>query len=711
MSLGLLAKDSIQDLEALGREAERAEEKWMKSANGTLETTSERSNEEASSFASVENGDLLLLETTTSDPNGSNHLAETITTSSTVTAGANPQQPEDDNNGIHQQYSGFRSQYDASLLFYQDDYYDYYSPDTFAPDLFMATNTKTATSSSTLERPNRWWCCIFPWMIISQTQMSTQQQSLPKSHSEAAATSENYSETATSRAAVVLESEDEDDGELSTSSSALGERLSEKERQAVLARLGLGQPDEIIAPSDHHRSTSSVAEDNNKQKLHHQQQQQSLSDHSMRSISAKKGLLNGIPVYDMSPLMQEEPEPHLCSALEINNSRDQKASQLKGILKNRRTTLNSIMKNGIIPMNGSYNDSSELSSTTTGPHRRRSLFPTYETRPKSSTNKSVSFAPMARVVTVKSRNDMTDSEKSDIWWQRSDYEDFRKTGRIITRAMLEGGSEIWLNASSHESSSSSAKPNENKDRAANDAAAVTEDKWWHKFGHSRRGLEHVVSMEEGRQRQANVKNAIRCVLDEQARQKLYNRVDAEKLRNVSLNHTSWARDLALAAGASDADAVESSFAADRRSREFFLSKMVKSSPSTNKIRGKMPQFMQPPIPSGATATTGANARTYIQQQLDANTTAQLRFRRRKVSPLDPSRSTAPALLTKEIMDKNNESCEPLHDPKPEEKHHKSMAEQAAGFSASTEEKVNMAAVLSGLGAGLTVNEKAKAKIT
>jgi hypothetical protein len=736
MSLGLLAKDSVLDLEALGRGAvERADDKGFLQKQHQP-TTSSSSSSIRSQQQEKNVGD-------------NNLLAATTTT--TV---ANPQQPEEENGQHHSNhpYAGFHSNYDASLLFYHDDYYNYYPHDAlYASDnVPVANNIKKTT--------NTWWCCLFPWMQQSQppSLSSSSSSSQPmnslsavenkkekntlrlenknRKKNDCARTTTTTATTTTSTAVVVVEEKDfdDDDEELSTSSSALGERLSEKERQVLLARLGLALPEpdrriHITHHHDHHHNAEEINNNNisssyhqQQNKLHHPQQQQqqqqhpfktgeggsSSSDHSHRSMISTKGLLNGIPVYDTSPLMQEEESCVNSAVLETNDE-----SKLKGILKNRRTVSNSVMKNGVIPNDSSSSDNGSSSALALAT-RRRSLFPSYEKRPKSSAddNKSVLFAPMARVVTVKSRNDMTELEKSDIWWQRSDYEDFRKTGRIITRAMLEGGSEIWLaasnNGSSSSSSSSSAKAHENSD------ATATGDKWWHKFGHSRRGLEHVVSMEEGRQRQANVKNAIRCVLDEQARQKLYNRVDPEKLRNVALNHTYWARDLALAAGASDADAVESSFAADRRSREFFLSKMVKSSPHTNKIGGKLPQFMQPTIPHGVPSAAVANARNYnIQQQLDANTTAQIRFRRRgKVTPLDPSRS--PALsATKDLMEKGTESCEPLHDPKPEEKHHKSMAEQAAGFLPSSDEKVNMAAVLSGLGADLAVNEKAKSKVT
>jgi hypothetical protein len=293
---------------------------------------------------------------------------------------------------------------------------------------------------------------------------------------------------------------------------------------------------------------------------------------------------------------------------------------------------------------------------------------------------------MARVITVKSKNDMVDDEKADVWWRRSDYEDFRRTGRIITRAMLEGGSEIWLASNNDSLSKGSTK--------TGDLIKETGDKWWHKFGHSRRGLEHVVSVEEGRQRQANVKNAIRSVLEEQARQRMYNRIDPEKLRNVSLHHTLWARDLALASGASDADAVESSFAADRRSREFYLIKLARNSPIQSVQKGlHVPQFMQTPTGVHARQPSAVRGPPILQQRLDANTAAQIQFRRHKVAVAPPEKR------------ESNESCEPVHDPTSEEKTTKErLKHQAAGFSADGG-TADMAAVLSGMGVGLTSTKK------
>jgi hypothetical protein len=131
-----------------------------------------------------------------------------------------------------------------------------------------------------------------------------------------------------------------------------------------------------------------------------------------------------------------------------------------------------------------------------------------------------------------------------------------------------------------------------------------------------------------------------------------------------LHHTHWARDLALAAGASDADAVESSFASDRRSREFYLLKLARGTSTgpittsssssllttkrdvnnTNRVGAVsfnnpqhhlVPQFMQPVFQAAAnnksgTGSSNANSNNkalLLHQRLDANTAAQIRFRR------------------------------------------------------------------------------------
>jgi hypothetical protein len=189
------------------------------------------------------------------------------------------------------------------------------------------------------------------------------------------------------------------------------------------------------------------------------------------------------------------------------------------------------------------------------------------------------------------------------------------------------------------------------------------DKWWHKFGHSRRGLEHIASVEEGRQRQANVRTAIRAVLDEQRRQKIYRKEDSDKLRMLSLQYTTWARDLALAAAASDAEAVQVNFDESRKSREYFLLKNAKAAGGYSK---QVPSFMIP--------------HSMNPQVLDHNTSTQIRYRR-KQSRVSPIQEDTPSTTSEPIHDNTGKT---------------NLAKKAAGFGASD---ADVSSILSGLGTG------------
>ena len=253
---------------------------------------------------------------------------------------------------------------------------------------------------------------------------------------------------------------------------------------------------------------------------------------------------------------------------------------------------------------------------------RRSLFPAYESKSIKKKNLSTSFSPMARVVTIKSSKDMSSDEKSDIWWQKADYDEFRKTGRMISKVMLQGGSEIWL-----ATNRSWQLPNQGKAATLRRAMEnvnneETSDKWWHKFGHSRRGLEHIASIDEGRQRQANVKISRKAILAEQRRQKTFQREDPEKLRMCSIQNTSWAKDLALASGASDADAVTKNFDDEsRKSREFYLLKFSRAGKLTSSTKSGtkiVPAFMKPMV-----------SMQLQPNRLDANITSRLNFKKQE----------------------------------------------------------------------------------
>lgn len=310
------------------------------------------------------------------------------------------------------------------------------------------------------------------------------------------------------------------------------------------------------------------------------------------------------------------------------------------------------------------NVSNGSNSSRTQQLQRRSLFPAYEPKTTVKKNLSASFSPMARVVTIKSSKEMTDEEKALIWWQKGDYDEFRKTGRMISKVMLQGGSEIWL-----ATNQSWQLPNQGKAATLRRAMANVDnedasDKWWHKFGHSRRGLEHIASIDEGRQRQANVKTSIRAILTEQRRQKAFHREDPEKLRMCSIQNTSWAKDLALASGASDADAVTKNFDDEsRKSREFYLlkfSRAGKLNSTSSAQRGSkqvVPAFMKPMI-----------SMQLRPNRFDANTTSRLKFKKKEddnasinhkrvTSDLPAMRvSQAGALSSKPV------TSVPIHDP-------------------------------------------------
>ncbi|KAL3816258.1 hypothetical protein ACHAXA_000197 [Cyclostephanos tholiformis] len=267
---------------------------------------------------------------------------------------------------------------------------------------------------------------------------------------------------------------------------------------------------------------------------------------------------------------------------------------IKGILKVRRcsaATLNgattaNMNVTGTKAGGGAGSGRAANAPSPTG----RKIFPTYEPRVSSSSSsskvgddsrgdRSVRFNPMARVLTIPSRRDVPLYQRAQVWWQKSDYEEFKKTGRIISKAMECGGSEIWL-TSSNAWGNRAARVGAGGGRAMTDRSSsdVPDDdgraktnmggendgedggnKWWCKFGHSRRGLEHVVSSAEGKARQESVQLATRMVLEEQRRQRTSRTKDPNKLRNVALQYTSWARDLSLANGYADAMAVSSNF--------------------------------------------------------------------------------------------------------------------------------------------------------
>ena len=308
---------------------------------------------------------------------------------------------------------------------------------------------------------------------------------------------------------------------------------------------------------------------------------------------------------------------------------------IKSILKVRRCSAASLNGSGQGKKNNTKGNKDTL---TTSPSNVRHLFPSYEpTKPHSAGGedgaaKKINFNPMARVLTIPSRKDIPLHQKAQVWWQRCDYDEFKKTGRIISKAMECGGSEIWLassnawgNRAARQSSPKAIKDNKglersedeynkalskyipNEEKKEDEDSAFARNKWWCKFGHSRRGLEHIASSSEGRARQQSVVMAIRMVMEEQKRQRISRTKDPNKLRNVAMNYTSWARDLSLAAGTADAEAVASGFDPAAASRAKHFAKRLNINPTS----------LHSSIPSDK---IGGNVMSAVTSQiLDANT--------------------------------------------------------------------------------------------
>lgn len=542
-------------------------------------------------------------------------------------------------------YSGFAADYDG----YDYDPYQIHYHNT--PRTLVGGQTPSSGS---------FLCCLFPWLGMTGNDSNSRSKEIEQPFEEEETSllektkTSNDSNGPLRKLSSVGDDDDMSTGELSASSDKLGEKLSEKDRSAVLARLRLGQPDgSLNSPG----GTAAETEGS--------------PGSSEKETANKKGLLNDIPNLSLA----------------ANDS------------KSDVSTTSSNGPKGILRRTSVITKATEPQQDSKDGKRRRSLFPSYETKQpggKKKNENKVVFSPMARVVCVPSQKNMTAEEKGAIWWQRWDYEDFRKTGRIITRAMLEGGSEIWLASNQswqHLGASKSAtlknamtlaERGSSPDRGSGDFIRTTGDKWWHKFGHSRRGLEHIATIKEGSERQANVRHAIRAMLDEQRRQKTYLREDPEKLRMICIHNTSWARDLAVAAGQSDADAVNSKFdEGERKSREFYLLKM--SHTNSVQSQGKhVPAFMKPALSS-------------FSPKLDAHTSAQIMDRRKQHRHQLSLSSATPSSKKKDAKPPTSvsKSVEPIHDAN---ESGVDLARRAAGFSHPGSEQVNMAAVMSGMGA-------------
>jgi len=205
----------------------------------------------------------------------------------------------------------------------------------------------------------------------------------------------------------------------------------------------------------------------------------------------------------------------------------------------------------------------------------------------SSCQKKVEFSPMARVVAIDSHKAMNPTEKNGTWWARRDYDDFKKSSRFVTQAIMQPGSEVWM------MTNPSWGHNDNYNSQEEKLDDGDGQKWWRRWGHSRRGLEHLTSPKEGQERHDNVRQSIRAVLKEQKWQKGtlgHSTLDDERIRKTYIRYNSWARELCLAAGACDAEAVRANFHSTAPSRDYYIAERGQTIENTT--TGTVPDFMK-----------------------------------------------------------------------------------------------------------------------
>jgi hypothetical protein len=224
----------------------------------------------------------------------------------------------------------------------------------------------------------------------------------------------------------------------------------------------------------------------------------------------------------------------------------------------------------------------------------------------------VYFSELKRVLRVRK---FTPQESIEIWFQREDFEYFRSEMTLLVQESESSRelAQVWFEA--HENKrkgtvqtsgtcgegvrDSHGCSTDTDDRSVGSSSKHAMSRsWWHDYNHSRRGLERYASPGQARQILASYKVAVQKVLAEQQQQRLLSLVcipgsqSPDKIAEVYHEYTAWSRDLALAAGASDADAVRTNFDDNKRhTREYYMLKQVVA--SGFKVHKHMPRFMYP----------------------------------------------------------------------------------------------------------------------
>mmetsp|Transcript_7048 Transcript_7048/g.13131 ORF Transcript_7048/g.13131 Transcript_7048/m.13131 type:complete len:631 (-) Transcript_7048:169-2061(-) len=218
----------------------------------------------------------------------------------------------------------------------------------------------------------------------------------------------------------------------------------------------------------------------------------------------------------------------------------------------------------------------------------------------------IHFSELKQVLRMRK---FTPEEAIDVWYQVRDFDIFKNemsslvqkdgASRQLAQAWLESRNKDGRGSQSSLQTSQEGKGTDQANPSSDGTSSITGDKaWWHEYNHSRRGLERYASPNQARQMLASYKVAVKKVMREQHRQSLLRCLciprarDPEKIAEVYHEYTAWSRDLALAAGASDADAVRTNFDDSKRhTREYYMLKQVVA--SGYKVHKHMPEFMLP----------------------------------------------------------------------------------------------------------------------
>lgn len=375
-------------------------------------------------------------------------------------------------------------------------------------------------------------------------------------------------------------------------------------------------------------------------------------------------------------------------------SAEKKLPGLKSIIKK-------YSKDNITPPSKTATNSAITSGATnknTAPPSRRSIIPQvvqyHETYGENKKKHRVRFDTMARSIVVPSRYAMGPDQSAAIWWSRSDYDSFKKTGRVIAQAMLNGGSEIWMTIG-HGTNNNNAVVQD-----SNTTTAIDANKWWCKFGHSRRGLEHIADINEGRLRQKSVQNSVEAVMKEQKKQRMSNANDPLKLARVSQQYTRWAKELAIVAGLSDAEAVRTKF------QEVTTGSTQISTRAKMTHPGMYSTYMNREFTLAG--DVGFSNNVSHPSVLDANTASSLlvrlneEYQLHKIADIQPPKAQPAGIVSNTgtnitpisesssfISNRSSstsmssvatiETCEPVHDPKTGKLASESISRKAAGY--------------------------------